>query len=450
LTGDGINKSIIKLTSGFSASSVGLRNDVITGTANVYYDTDLAFYNLTFDGNSNATRTADLVAILKVANVTFSNCSFQNSTFIGLAMTANKNMLVTDCFFTANGRPKPSTVSAPALWIGTTAAGTPYDAIIENNYFRDNNWSAAYFMPTRGSFSNNNCIDNGESTVFCNNTGAYLLIQNNDIVGAARSNISASGIECGAPYTIITGNHINSCGAEGIALTDVQNVTITNNQIFNNGQDTAYYPFPNGITIVSTVSSPNQPDHIQISGNRIGDRQATKTQYAAIGFSGSGAACTNVAIYNNDFAEQKTATYYNLISSTFGTGCYTVNNYSRTGSLLSPFKYAQFTLNAGAGAQTITGIGFRPRAIEFVAVLTSTTQAFTSISSHDGTSGTVMYSAVDGTGQRAGNTTGVINIKDSAGGTVAEANLTSLDVDGFTINVVTGNAAVVCNVKCFP
>jgi hypothetical protein len=61
-----------------------------------------------------------------------------------------------------------------------------------------------------------------------------------------------------------------------------------------------------------------------------------------------------------------------------------------------------------------------------------------------------MYSAVDGTGQRAGNTTGVINIKDSAGGTVAEANLTSLDVDGFTINVVTGNASVVCNVKCFP
>ena len=450
LIGDGMNKSILKLTSGFGAGTTAIRNDIITGTVDVYYDTDLEFYGLTFDGNNNSTRTGELVAIAKVQNVTFSNCGFQNHTYIALALTANSNMIVTECYFTNNGRPIPSTVSAPALWTAATVLGTPYDVRVENNFFYDNNWSAAYFMPTRGSFTNNNCINNGESTVFCNSTGAYLRIENNTIDGTTRSNISGSGIECGAPYTIITGNTIVGCAAEGIALTDVQNVTIADNLIFNNGQDTAYYPYPNGITIVNTASSPNQPDHIQIHGNRIGDRQGTKTQYAAIGFSGGGAACTNVAIYNNDFAEQKTATYFNLTASTFGTGCYTLNNYDKNGALLPPYKYVTFQLNASAGVQSITGVGFRLRAIRITSVLTSTTQAFTSVGTNDGGGGTAITSSVDSTGRQGIQGLGIINIKDGSGATVAYATMLSADIDGFSITVVNGNSSVVCNAECFP
>jgi len=450
LLGDGINKSIIKLTSGFSAAAAMLRNDVITGTTDVYYDNDIEVYGLTFDGNSNATRTSELLAFLKILNLNFRNCSVQNSTFIGLACTASKNVVVSQCYFTNNGRPMPSTTSAPAVWFATTAQGSPYDVRVENNYFLENNWSAAYFMPVRGSFSNNNCIDNGESTIFASDAGSYLRIENNHIAGATRSNISASGIECGAPYTIITGNVIESCGADGIALSDVQNVTIADNHIFNNGQEPGYYPYANGITIIGTASSPNQPDHIQIHGNRIGDRQGTKTQYAAVGFGGSGAACTNVAIYNNDFNEQKTATYYNLTSSRFGSGCYTLNNYDKDGDLLPPFRYINFTLSGSTGAQSVTGVGFRPRALRFNAVLASTTQSFSSIGSHDGTSGSVVYTAVDSTGRRSGQTTGVIHLLDSSGAAIGVASLTSLDVDGFTINVTTANASVVCNVECFP
>lgn len=450
LVGDGMNKSIIKLTAGFGASVTAIRNDVITGTVDVYYDTNLEFYGLTFDGNNNASRTAELVGIAKVANVTFSNCGFQNHTYIALALTANRNMNVTECYFTNNGRPRPSTVSAPALWVAQSVLGTPFDVRVENNYFYANNWSAAYFMPTRGSFSNNNCVNNGESTVFCNDTGAYLRIENNNISGAVRSNISASGIECGSPYTIITGNTIDACGAEGIALTDVQNVTIADNLIFNNGQETGYFPLSNGITIIGTLASPFQPDHIQIHGNRIADRQAVKTQYAAIGFGGSGAACTNVAIYNNDFNEQKTATYYNLTAARFGAGCYTLNNYDKNGALLPPFKYVQFTLNAGAGNQSITGVGFRPRGLRITSVLASVTQAFTSVGVHDGTTGTSVYSSVDASGRRGGSDVGIINIKDGGGGQVALATMVSADIDGFTINVSTGNSSVVCNVECFP
>jgi hypothetical protein len=72
------------------------------------------------------------------------------------------------------------------------------------------------------------------------------------------------------------------------------------------------------------------------------------------------------------------------------------------------------------------------------------------VGTHDGTSGTVIYSSVDASGRRGGGDTGVINIKDSAGTALAVANMTSYDIDGFTINVVTGNSSVVCNVECFP
>jgi hypothetical protein len=449
LMGDGINKSNLKFISGSSASIPLLRNDVQSGTANVYYDTDLEFYGLTFDGNNIFTRTVELLSIAKVLNTTFTGCSVQNNTYIGIAFTGVSNVIVSQSYFTNNGRPRPSTTSGPAIWTASTVLGYAYDVRIENNYFYENNWSAAYFMPSRGSFTNNTCVNNGESTIFCNDTGSYLRIENNTISGTTRSNISGSGIELGSPYSIISGNTIDSCASSGVALTDVQNVIVCNNQIFNNGQDTAFDPYVCGIVIIGSAASPYQPDHIQISGNRIGDRQAVKTQYAGIGFGGTGAACTNVAIYNNDLVEQKTATFFNLTEARFGTGCYTQNNYDRVAALQPPFRYATFTLNAAAGAQTITGIGFRPRALRITAVLSSATQAITSMGSHDGTSGSVIYSTVDSAGRRGGQTTGIISLRDSAAGVIAAANLQSYDVDGFTLNVITGFASCVCTVECY-
>jgi parallel beta-helix repeat protein len=449
LMGDGINKSILKLTSGMSAAAQMLRNDVQSGTINVYYDTDLEFYGLTFDGNNNATRTVELLSIGKVANTTVTGCSIQNSTYIGIAFSGVRNVVVSQCYFTNNGRPRPSTVSGPALWTAASALGNAFDVRVENNFFYSNNWSAAYFMPTRGSFSNNNCLDNGESTLFCNDTGSYLRIENNSITGTTRSNISGSGIELGSPYSIISGNTIDSCASDGISITDVQNVTISDNQIFNNGQDTAFYPVSAGVTIIGSVASPAQPDHIQIHGNRIGDRQATKTQYAAIAFGGTGAACTNVAIYNNDFTEQKTATFFNLTAARFGSGCYTQDNYDLVAALQPPFRYANFALNGATGAQAITGIGFRPRAIKITAVLASATQAFTSVGVYDGTSGSVIYSTVDSAGRRGGQTSGIISLRDSANTVIAAANLQSFDVDGFTLDVTTGFASCTCNVECY-
>lgn len=450
LLGDGTNKSIIKITSGFGAGTTAVRNEIVTGTVNVYYDTDIEVCGLTFDGNNNSSRTSELLGFGKILNLTFKNCAVQNSTFIGFACAGSKNVVVSQCYFTNNGRPIPSTTSAPAIWFATTAQGAPYDVRVENNYFYNNNWSAAYFMPVRGSFSNNNCVDNGESTIFASDAGSFLRFENNNITGTTRSNISGAGIECGASNTIITGNTIDSCAAEGIVLTDAQNVIISNNLIFNNGQDTAYYPFPVGIGIIGTASAPNQPDHIQIHGNRVGDRQGVKTQYAAVGFGGGGAACTNVAIYNNDFNEQKTATYYNLTAARFGPGCYTLNNYDKNGALMPPFRYQNFTLSASTGAQAITGIGFRPRAIRITAVLASVTQCFSSIGTNDGSGGSVIHTSVDGSGRQGGQTTGIVSIRDGSGVVLAAATLTSFDVDGFTLNVTTGNSSCVCNVECFP
>ena len=452
LVGDGINKSILKLASGASASASMLTNFTISGTANVYYDTDIEVTGLTFDGNSNATRTSELLGFAKVQNLYFHGNSVQNSTFIGLATSAGINSIITENLFTNCGRPQPSTTSAPAFWCATTAQGTSYDVRVDGNYFYYNLWSAAYFMPTRGSFSNNICISNGESTIFSNSTGAYLRIENNQITGAIRSNISGSGIECGASHTIIQGNMIDSCASDGISLTAVQNCIIANNQIFNNGQETAYYPYACGIAILTDAVSPGQPDHIDIHDNRIGDRQASKTQYAAIGLGhyGSGSPITNLAIHHNDFSEQKTATYYNFSATTYGTGSYTANNYIANGALEPPFKYVTFTTNSSTGDQAITGVGFRLRAIEIIAVIASTTQSFQSVGWNDGNGGSCVYTAVDGTGKRSGQTTGIIAIKDGGGTALTSATIVSADVDGFTFNLSVATSVAVCIAKCFP
>ena len=452
LIGEGINKSILKLTAGASASISLIRNDVITGTANVYYDTDITLFGLTFDGNGNSTRTVELLNFAKIRNLHIEACSVQNATFIGIAASAGVNTIITKCLFTGIGRPIPSTVSSPAIWMDTTAQGTPYDVKIEQNYFCSNNWSAAYFMPVRGSFSNNICRSNGESTVFSNQNGQYLRYENNTITGTTMSNISGSGIEIGASYVVISGNTIDSCAHNGIALTDVQNCVISNNQIFNNGQDPVSAPFAAGIAIFSNTAGPYQPDHIEICNNRIGDRQGTKTQYSAIQMAhyAPGSPITNVRIHDNDFTEQKTTTFDYSTTGVWGTNCYMYNNTDKDGVVQPPFFYATFTTNAGTGDQSITGIGFRPRAIELHATVASTTNVYQCVGTHDSIQGGVIYTSVDGSGRRGGLATGIISIRNSGGTELVAATLVSFDVDGFTFNLSTTTNQADIIAKCYP
>ena len=450
IKGDGRNRSIIRLAPIFSTSLDAIRNETRNGDVNAYYDREISFTGVGFDGNNIVNRSAAFLSLSKVSNAVVRECGFSAHSYICIEVGANKDVKITNNYFEGNGRPKPSLVSSPCIWTDNSAQGSPFDIVVEDNYFLNNNWSCAYFMPTRGSFSRNKCFGNGESGVFSNSNGSNIKYIGNHIERQKRSNISASGIETGANNIIIADNHIIGCDSDGVSLTDVQNATVHDNIIFHNGQDVARFTTSAGIAVITTSSAPYQPDHINIHDNRIGDRQGVKTQVNGIVVGGSGAAVERVMITNNDLTEQKTNSIY-IAAGKWGSNSFVYGNIGKDGGMQRPFKLVRFQTNAVTGNQQISGVGFRPRAIEIHAVTASGTQAYSSIGCYDGTTSEVNSISADTAGN-AGSPTGspaIIRLNDGSNSSITASNIVSLDQDGFTINNKVVTVRAWCIAKCY-
>lgn len=104
------------------------------------------------------------------------------------------------------------------------------------------------------------------------------------------------------------------------------------------------------------------------------------------------------------------------------------------------------TANLGTtGSKAFTGIGFQPKFLRiFVSYDTSAAGAAReSLGVTDGTTTVCRGSAVGGSNQARWALTGttIVNIRNESNSTVLAATLTSIDADGFTINVGTADAS---------
>jgi hypothetical protein len=224
---------------------------------------------------------------------------------------------------------------------------------------------------------------------------------------------------------------------------------VCENIISNNGQESAYFTQGSGIAIITTNATPNMPKNIRIHGNRIADRQAVKTQFAGITVGGTGDAVSDVAIHDNDLKDQETHTIY-IQAGKWGAGSYTKDNIDKNGVSYA-LRMVQFQVAGSTGNQSITGVGFRPRAIEILATLVSGTQSYQSIGTYDGVNAHANITAVDASGRFGGiASNAVIRLTDSGGTILADSGLVSFDDDGFTINNSVVSATPWCIAKCYP
>ena len=276
---------------------------------------NISVEHITFDGNNNSTRTNELIGFAGSSNVNIEKCTIKNSTYIGLAIGGSTDVYVGTCRFENNGRPKPTTESAPALWCEQYGPGNnSKNVTVDSCYFVNNEWSAAYFMPDGGSFTNNHCINNGESTVFSNSNGKYIRIENNYITGATISNRSASGLELGGSNYIVSGNVISFCDADGISITAGQNYIVEGNTCFNNGQKSATVPaFQLAAGIAFSGEAATRSSDLIITNNRCYDNQTTQTQVIGIFAYAANPEYTayRILITNNNLYNNKTYGFRN-------------------------------------------------------------------------------------------------------------------------------------------
>lgn len=273
--------------------------DSTSASADVYVLKDVTIENLTFTGNdvshSLATTQTSLVWIHNASDITIRNCVFKDGVRQGLAFSGVQGFTVTDCLFTNLGDGAISSPggankeNTPAIWCGTTVLGGCYDVNVCNNKFISNKFSAMFFTSTtRGSFSENFCYDNGESTVFADSLES-INFENNHIEKTTLRVQASNGFECGYLNNfVLTGNTIISTAEANVSLMATTNASITNNIIKNTVSGKS--------GIIFNCADPILNQDIIISGNRV------SATYGIFSFdNGTGRKCYRVSVVDNDF-----------------------------------------------------------------------------------------------------------------------------------------------------
>jgi hypothetical protein len=451
IMGESGGLSVIKAISGLANTAPLLRNNVVSGTANTYYDKNCHFINVVFDGNnvgdSLGSRTAELVGASKMQNMTWERCQFRNVNYIGLAHGGCKNTRLLHCYLTDIGNSASLPVAGPALWFGNHGDGSTNEyvtivgGLIEECFEAGGNLGANHV--TVLGLQIKNVKEAGIFAAAPFHDHIYIGV---DIEGVTRNYISSSGIEWGIDSGQIIGGKIAETEADNISLTDTQGIIINGVRLSRPARDAAYFTQASHISIITTEASPNQPRDITIQNCT--PFSSSPTAYAFVNVGNSGDAPINVRIHDNNCDGQ---TYTNpsgkavvVASGKRGAKFIQKDNFTGedTGSITK-----RVTITAATGDQAITGIGFRPSSIELIATITSTSDMMQSTSTADCTAvgaGIKCAYIAGGAGGHRGATIDAkaINLVNPAGTDQVIATYASFDEDGFTINKTV--AAVAC------
>lgn len=122
----------------------------------------------------------------------------------------------------------------------------------------------------------------------------------------------------------------------------------------------------------------------------------------------------------------------------------------KTTQMPGQVKHSDFQAPAVTGNFSVTGIGFKPKAIEIKTLVSSLLGVYES----QGVFGTGLqrayFSAIDVGGRAAGSVTNnIINVKDIAGLNTCFASVVSLDNDGFTLNFTSVSLRPFCLVTAY-
>lgn len=456
LVGAGMTNTRIKAVSSLGNTSPLLKNATTSGTINTYYDSDMSFEGITFDGNgvgdALGSRTAELVGISKAQNTTWSHCRFTNVKYIGLAHGGCKNTRILNCKLDAIGNPASLAVAGPAFWFGNHSDGSTNEYVqiiggkVENCNESGGNLGANHV--TVMGLQVHNVKESGLFAAEPFHDHIYIGV---DIRGVTKNYISSSGIEWGIDNGQIIGGTIAECDANNIALTNTQGITISDVNLRLPARDAATFTDASHIAIVTTVAAPNQPRDIVITGCR--PSSAAPNAYAFLNVGNSGDAVINLRCENNNTAGQ---TYTNanakavfVASGKRGAKFITKNNNDGDNGVF----IKQVTLTAATGLQAITGIGFRPSGgIRITTTITSTSDLMQSTGICDNLEVVRSnYIATGGGGTRAGSASNtMVNVVNPAGTNQIIAALSSIDEDGFTLNKTTAAIAGEALIECWP
>lgn len=447
----------IKAIASLASNAVLVKN----ATQGSYTDVDIEIVNMSLDGNGvgaggTQTRFAELASFGRVTGLKLIRPKVSNVEYIGIAIGGCYRTTISEPEVFSCGYSGTTTNGGPAIWCAPSGTDQCRDIEISGGFIHNNRWQGMTFSVQRGKVSGVSFIQNKEAHIFCsravsiNILSSEIVIDGNTFDTVETKDISGSSIETGAYGMVITNNTIKNSGQNGIAMTDVQGAVVSGNYIENFNMTAGTYNAA-GISILTTAASPNQPTHITIANNIIRDMQSTATGYAAIAIDRTGDAVNNVMLLNNTVSgwTPTSGKLINIKDAKWGNDCIRKGNLGTND--VNPVLDT-FTPSAGTGAKSVTGLGFKPRFIEFLALVTDTNaiQQSNSVVNKNGAClcHSISAATTDADCRNSGNF--AWNIKSASGADVAIATFTSYNDDGFTYNVTTASTSLIVRYTAYP
>jgi len=304
----------------------------------------LTIEDCTFDGQNTLTTpsTTSLVGIATSSNVTVRHCAFINTYRLGLAVNAGSNYNIHNNVFTKTGTAEGTYHNE--AFLASTAAGT-----IVRSFFTDNicNGWATEFSGSEWQITGNIIHSfgyGGGITIEDDVNTTRVLIDSNIIYGGTgidENLTQPAGVECWAPYSMISNNFCYANSNAGIAFGGLSTV-VTGNHCMSNG---TYNNTGSGIGALINGAGIS-PDYSVVTGNVLIDPTGT---YQRHGYSEQvGGTYVGMVVADNVANGNFTAEYSFSTASTLGA--FRGSNYEAA----TTYDYGPIAAGVTVAAPTIT------------------------------------------------------------------------------------------------
>jgi hypothetical protein len=451
-------------------------NWVFPGDTN-YIDTDIAIYDCGFEGQESFPTyvNSGLIALLGVKGFKLKNCLMQHRRG-NMFIAANVDDVTIDDNESYDWGTSENFVGPPGTFVGGCAyffySNCTYNVKVINNYLHDAQvgggggggiwFQAAEIPPAITPAGHTTLIDNNiikNVTEFAIHTGTQdSTVSNNEVENVRRIDVSGHGFEGHGFNLALTGNTIGVCDSSCIYVFTSINLVVTHNILYQSNQEGTVA----AALVISTATAPGLPTNTGTLGAIISNNQISALDangYAAIQFiniTGDPLQLTSyVNCINNELGPASAWSVAPIIYDPGAPDVLAANCIIRDNneSVDTDTLTVQFLIPAGTfGPTPISGLGFRPRTIDWYAVMpstgpecaTSTGQSkyamtwdipLATVTAARAFTSSCISTTISATDCVTTISVHAVSILNDVGTPQCNVDLISLDSDGFTIDV---------------
>lgn len=424
---------------------------------------DFHCYHVCFQGSSSDPVSAALVDAPNASRLMLQDCTMQHHRYIMFAISNGFDIRVEDCeVYDWGSITTPTNPGACEYEGGSGLLFISCDRVqVVNNYLHNGQWTAIVFYGQNALIQNNIILTVNEAGIYGPGIN-FSIIRGNRITSVRRKDCSAHGMELDGQNLLVCSNVVYDTDLASIYMTNPVVVQITDN-ICNTPNQERAQTLVEGSTGAITIrgTTPSSVNRLLVARNICSDATG-KSSYGIVFYDAGCGPMLNLLCSGNNLSPltqwQGTAIPYNdPYFGTFTGPTFMVrDNLGAEPSDISVSSINFIIPQGTTGAFRVGAVGFTSSWIQFLAARPTgdtlaacssglnswqtgwdiETQTITTARSYFSSSCINWAANEDGGFSSDASGRGAVNVRDTEGKPICVAAVTSLDTDGFTMEIL--------------